>query len=711
MHPEQGTQPSRILIVDDQAAIHEDFRKILASPKERRTALAEAEQILFGEAMGQPARMSYTLDFALQGQEALELVRRSFEEDRPYALAFMDIRMPPGWDGIETMARIWEIDPDLQGVLCTAYSDYALDDIVKVLGDTDNLLILKKPFDMIEVMQLASTLTKKWMLTRHMRMQVVNLDRLVHQRTQALQETNQRLEREAAERAQAEQALASEKQLLDVTLQSISDGVVATDLSGRILFMNQAAQTITGWAEADAWGRPLGEVLPARYPEPAGGPRNLVETVLKAGNRVEFPYPLMLGQREGTPKRLTINGAPLADARERIIGVVFTFRDTTMWHLLETERFKANKLESIGVLAGGIAHDFNNILTAILGNLSAIRLSDVLSERQLQYLTIAENATRRAELLTKQLLTFAKGGAPILKPASIRELIQESADFVLSGSNVKCVYDFPDDLWTVHIDEGQMSQVVSNLVINAQQAMPRGGTITVRGENVPAWTEGLPPQLTKRDYVKIDIIDTGVGIPREYLSNIFDPYFTTKDKGSGLGLTSAYSIIKNHTGYLSVESEPDAGSTFFFYLPALPHEAVESKTERRVPIRGQGRILVMDDEKDIRKLCQDLLVYLGYEVECVLDGTAAVERYREAITAGRPFDAVVLDLTVQGGMGGGEAMEQLKAIDPHIKAIVSSGYSDDPVMSSYATYGFSGIIQKPFDVISLSEILHRIIKG
>jgi PAS domain S-box-containing protein len=540
---------------------------------------------------------------------------------------------------------------------------------------------------------------------------LIDLDRRIFQRNQELQKANEQLQREAAERAQAEQALADEKQLLDVTLRSISDGVLTTDREGHILFMNRAVGVMTGKDPLEAEGTLLAEVLPVSYAEHGDGPKNLTEAVLQAGEQIEFSRPIMVSQPDGSQKRLTVNGAPLSDAEGNTIGVVFTFRDTTMWHLLETERFKANKLESVGVLAGGIAHDFNNILTAILGNISSIKASGEISRKQLYRLTAAENATRRAELLTKQLLTFAKGGAPVLKPSSIRELIQETADFALRGSNVRCLYDFPEELWTVHIDEGQISQVINNLTINAYQAMPEGGTIIIRGENIPQDQNDRPLQLDPGAYVKISIIDAGVGIASEHLPNIFDPYYTTKQKGSGLGLTSSYSIIRNHNGYISVESEPGLGSTFFFFLPALPHRKIEVEEDAPLPESGQGRILVMDDEEEIRHLCYDLLSDFGYEVVCVSEGSEAIEEYRKAQKAGRPFDLVILDLTIPGGMGGKETIERLLAVDPGVKAVVSSGYSANPVMSEYKSFGFTGVLQKPFDFPSLGALVDRIIRS
>ena len=704
-----GNQVYRLLIVDDNEAIHADFRKILEPPKGRRLALAETEQLLFGGEAKESALTVYALDSAYQGQEALALVEKSLDEHSPYALAFVDIRMPPGWDGVETLQKLWAVYPELQIVLCTAYSDYSLDDILKLVGHTDSLVILKKPFDIIEVKQLTNALTRKWALTETMRVELKDLDKLVYTRTLELEEANASLKQEAEERTLAERALAAEKHFLDVTLQSISDAVVTTDMDGHILFINDGASLMTGWEQKTVRHKRFSEALPVRYAEGEVGPGDLVRAVLDAKKRIPFEYPILLESADGQTRRLTVNGAPLTDQNSQIIGVVFTFRDSTMWHLLEQERFKANKLQSIGLLAGGIAHDFNNILTAILGNISGIRSTGALSEKQMTRLVSAEAATRRAEMLTKQLLTFAKGGAPILKPASIQELVEASADFVLRGSSVRGVYDFPENLWPVNIDEGQISQVIHNIVINAQQAMLGGGFITVLGENVLVEQEDSFQQVPAGPYVKISIVDTGIGIPEEDRAHIFDPYFTTKHKGSGLGLASSYSIIQKHKGYLAVTSEPGVGSTFFFLLPALPNEKISSSPVNAAPVAGQGYILVMDDEEDIRDMCQDLLLDLGYDVVCVPGGDEAIRQFTEALHQGRPFDAVILDLTIKGGIGGKETIEQLRLINPDVKAIVSSGYSADPVMANYRAYGFSGVIQKPFDFPEIGNILDSIL--
>ncbi|MBA7534820.1 Sensor kinase CckA [subsurface metagenome] len=362
----------------------------------------------------------------------------------------------------------------------------------------------------------------------------------------------------------------------------------------------------------------------------------------------------------------------------------------------------------MGILAGGIAHDFNNILTVILGNISLARIStdqDIISSS----LEEAEQASIRAEDLTRQLLTFSKGGSPIKKTVPIEELIRESAGFALRGSNVKCEYSIPEDLWPADVDEGQVIQVIGNLVINADQAMPEGGVIKVSSENVNIRPEDAVP-VKNGEYVKISIKDRGIGIAREHLEKIFDPYFTTKQKGSGLGLSISYSIIRNHDGHIDVESYPGLGSTFHIYIPASPEKAGEKKEkEEEKPLAGTGKILVMDDEEMIRRFAGKCLKHIGYGVTLAKEGAGAVKLYKDARDAGKPFDIVILDLTVPGGMGGEEALKKLIEIDPEVKALVSSGYSDAPVMANYREFGFCGVIAKPYEIKELNENLNKLL--
>ncbi len=393
-------------------------------------------------------------------------------------------------------------------------------------------------------------------------------------------------------------------------------------------------------------------------------------------------------------------------------GIVFTGRDITEKRKMEEELLKSKKLESIGILAGGIAHDFNNLLMAILGNISLAKTYSEPKQDIFNRLTEAEKASLQAQNLTQQLLTFSKGGAPLKECASLQELVKETVSFTLSGSKVRCEYTFPKGLWNVDVDKGQFSQVIHNLILNADQAMPEGGTIGIEAANVVISESNnhQPFVLEKGQYVSLTIRDEGVGISSDYLPKIFDPYFTTKQKGSGLGLATTYSIINKHGGAIFVESELKKGTTFHIYLPASMHVDSSSPQEITEPdIVGSGRILIMDDEEFVRDVTVHMVNRLGYEAEVAKDGDEAVSRYKNALESGKKYDAVIMDLTIPGGMGGKEAIQHLLEVDPDVKAIVSSGYSGDPIMSDYQQYGFTAVLTKPYQLDQVGNALNRIV--
>jgi signal transduction histidine kinase/CheY-like chemotaxis protein len=383
-------------------------------------------------------------------------------------------------------------------------------------------------------------------------------------------------------------------------------------------------------------------------------------------------------------------------------------REITERRLAEEELFKSRQLKSLGVLAGGLAHDFNNILTGILGNISLARKDESAGSDLLKRLEEAENACKIAKLLANRLLTFSKGGAPVTEPTSIAELIKETANFSLAGSNALAQYDLPEDLWPAEIDRGQISQVIYNLVKNAEQAMPQGGAIQIAAQNTKIRPEdGL--LLETGDYLKISIRDEGAGIPEDILPQIFDPYFTDKPGGTGLGLTSALSIVKSHKGTITVDSPPVGGATVSVYLPASPDSTPVVTRREDAPPRGKGRILVMDDSDIIIEVVEVMLRRLGYEPVFAKDGASAIEIYRKSMKGDQQFDAVIMDLTIPGGVGGKEAIKEVLVINPDARVIVSSGYADDPIMSNYRKHGFCGVITKPFELYDLGIVLHKVL--
>ena len=512
------------------------------------------------------------------------------------------------------------------------------------------------------------------------------------------------------ERKTAEKALTEEKERLAVTLSSIGDGVITTAINGEITIFNNMAEKVTGWSEKEARGKLVGEVFKVYQTERSNSTIDpLAELQADHSSPLEDRV-VYLEPRNGD-KRKVINYSvvPLRDQSSEMVGAVIAFRDITEKKQMEEELFKAQKLESIGLLAGGIAHDFNNIMTAIMGNISLAKMHQDSSSKVIDLLDKAEKATSRAQDLTQQLLTFSKGGTPVLKTSSVESVIEESVDFVLKGSNVKCVLDIKDDIKAVEIDEGQISQVIQNLVINADQAMPEGGTITISVKNVQVRkNQSLP--LTPGEYVRIDVKDDGIGIKKEYLDKIFDPFFSTKQTGSGLGLATSYSILQKHNGFIFVQSEIGKGSVFSIFLPASAKrkKKVQSETVDSSQFVGKGRILIMDDDGMVLETSRALLGHLGFEVDFAKDGKTALEKYRQLFNNNHRYDLVIMDLTIPGGMGGKRTIEKLLQIDPEALAIVSSGYSTDPIMANFKEYGFKGRLKKPFNVHELLEVLENL---
>jgi len=510
-------------------------------------------------------------------------------------------------------------------------------------------------------------------------------------------------------RQKSEDDLQKETEKLTVTLRSIGDGVIATDFNGRVVLINKIAETLTGWRQEEAAGKLLGEVFNIINEKTRKPCVNPVDKVITSGRIIGLANHTALIARDGTERSIADSGAPIFDRESRIVGVILVFRDITDQLRMEEELLKVKKLESVGVLAGGIAHDFNNILAAILGNINLASLYiKPEDEKVRRLLGEAEKASLRARDLTQRLLTFAKGGDPVKKTASIAEIIKDTAGFVLRGSNVRCEYHISQDLWPVQVDAGQMSQVIQNIILNARQALPAGGVIDVTCENFVKDEQLILP-LHAGEYVKISIIDKGIGIPDNLLERIFDPYFTTKQEGSGLGLAISHSIVTKHDGYIAVNSGQGAGTTFTIYLPASKGEDPDEQKEGwAVKMKAKANILVMDDDDMVRILVQEMLSHLGYEMISAKDGAEAIELYKGLNDAANPFDAVILDLTVPGGMGGKDAVKEILAINPEAKVIVSSGYSNDPIMTNYVEYGFSAAVAKPYQLQELLKVINQV---
>lgn len=540
---------------------------------------------------------------------------------------------------------------------------------------------------------------------------------------------------ELSELIKAEEALRQSAQRITDLIDFLPDPTLAIDREGKVIVWNKAVEGMTGFKAEDMLGQDhyrdafpfYGDRRPMlldlafkpqeelkKYPEvKRDGPSLAAETF----------FPMFKGRAAHFYEKVNL----LRDSQKNIIGAVESFSDITNCLKAAEEHLRSNKLESLSTLAGGIAHDFNNILTPIMGNIGLAMLDGKMEPQVQARLVQAEKACRQAQDLARQLLAFAKGGAPVKTVISIANLLKESAVVALSRRHSGCELSLPDDLWPVEADEEQIKQVISILLTNADQAMPEGGMIKITAENLLTEGESDLP-IPRGKYVKLTFADKGVGIPPECLDKIFDPYFFRKEPGSGLGLATAYSIIKNHSGHIQVESQEGVGTTFHITLPAtekgvpagesptlhIPPPALDQPVPAEVPAAdnlamGQGKVLVMDDEALVREVLGVMLSRLGYEPDFASDGSQAIEKYARAKEAEQPFDAVIMDLTIPGGMGGKEAIKELLKIDPQVKAIVSSGYADEPEMADFQNYGFREVIVKPYTVSKLSKILQKVI--
>ena len=578
------------------------------------------------------------------------------------------------------------------------------------------------------------------MLMKSLTLQLENstlIKNLTHARDQA-EALNNSLSQEVAHRARIEEKLRQHQEDLETLIaartlalqtsesryrfvaENILDVIWMMELDGRrFSYVSPSVKELRGYSVEEAMAMSLEDTLtPASFKNAQLFMRQELDRQGKDATPQGTPLLLELEHRckGGNTIWAEVRASLLLDEKGHPLGFAGVTRDITERrkmekerHQLEAQLLRSQKLEAIGTLAGGIAHDFNNLLTSILGNLSLAKHILSLSPPGETYLSRAEHATMRAKDLTHQLLAFSKGGEPIKHLISLTDLIIETSGFALSGSSVICKRHLDTNLWPIEVDPGQVHQVMHNLIINAIQAMPNGGTLVIKAANL--WhhhtqdSSSLP--LPPGPYAKVTISDDGIGIPKKQLHKIFEPYFSTKPDGQGLGLASTYAILQKHGGHISVESLVNVGTTFSLYFPACATGAKPLKLETPSLHHGHGTILLMDDEESIRVLAREMLSHCGYQCVPAKDGYEALALYEQAMDKCTPFSAVILDLTVPGSLGGKDTILRLREIDPHVIAFVSSGYSNDPIMANYQAYGFQGVISKPYSLVGFSTTLHQ----
>ena len=642
------------------------------------------------------------IEISTSAKEAYEIVSRTSFDG-----ILVDVQMPEV-NGIEFCRKI-KSDKNTAHIPVILITAHKTNPVLKAEGlkaGADDFI--SKPLDNIELVAKIKVMLRMKKYEDDLKDINKNLEEMVRERTTELTKSNEQLKEEITEHKKADAALRESKEELSQIYDSVGDILfylgVEPDDCFRFLSINQMFLKTTGLTEDQIVGKRIEEVIP----EPSIF--MVRDNYLKAikENRIirwEETTVYSTGNKVGI-----VSITPVLNEEGICTRLVGSVHDITELKQLEEERTKASKLESIGILAGGIAHDFNNILAVILGNTSLAKMSlNNISEAE-ELLSEVEKASLRAKDLTQQLLTFSKGGAPIKEIANVTEIIKDTVKFSLRGSNVEDHFSIALNLWLADFDKGQISQAIGNLVINAQQAMPEGGTINVKVDNTTITSKDNLP-LKDGNYIKISIEDKGHGIPSEQLIKIFDPYFTTKQLGSGLGLATTYSIIHRHNGHVAVESELGVGSTFHIYLPASSEKIELKDAVKEETTIMTGKILVMDDDEMVRNFVLKVLKSFGNEGDEVSNGAEAIEKYKKAIDSGNPFDVVIMDLTIPGGMGGKKTIKKLLEIDPDAKVIVSTGYADDPVVSNYLDYGFKDKLSKPYKLEELKKVLNDVLSG
>ena len=668
---------NRILIIDDNPAIHEDFRKILTGRPHGHGVTDALLSAVLDRKEVRPPQAAFELEHAFQGQEAVAKVETALAEGRPYPLAFVDVRMPPGWDGIETIAQIWARDPAIQIVICTAYSDYSWQQIVEKVGSSDRLVILKKPFDNIEVLQLAHAMTQKWLMTRHAAVKLEDLDRLVHERTRELETLNRQLTAEIADRehAQAAQRLSEER---------LASAFDACPLPTAILRVSDQLVIQANPALLAATERHGGEIvtLPfwaAGIEAPEDFRKGITER-LESGEALRR-HECEFRTKSGELRRGLLWMEPFAlAAGPHVLAIL---QDITEQHSLETKLRQAQKMEAVGHLAAGVAHDFNNLLTVIHGHSSLHLKNEGLDADVAMSLDAVRQAADRATKLTRQLLAFSRKQVMEIGHLCLDDAVTNVSAMLgrLIPENIQLHIEHSPEKPAIQGDRSNIEQVLVNLALNARDAMPRGGDLFISTELVevgPRHVSRVPEARAGR-FVCLQVRDTGEGMDETVLRHIFDPFFTTKEvgKGTGLGLATVHGIVKQHDGWIEAASTPGSGTTFRVFLPqtdapAEPAEAASAIRPRPVLPMGNRTILLAEDDRNVRALVCAILEDAGMTVIEAHDGPSAFalwEKHRAEI------DLLLTDMVMPGGLSGADLADRILKEQPELPVIYSSGYS------------------------------------
>jgi PAS domain S-box-containing protein len=670
----------RILIVDDNTSIHADFRKILCAESSRKAAVKKLGAALFAKPEPAVDQMSFELDSAYQGQEGLEMVKKALAENRPYALAFVDVRMPPGWDGVETIARIWEVCPEIQIVVCTAYSDYSWTEMRAKVGHPDSLLVLKKPFDNIEVQQLAHALTKKWLLNSQAAFQM-------------------------AELAEVNKSLAiSEERFSKAFHDSPLPSGIQSFRDQRFVDVNQRLAEIAGYKIEEMIGRTPAELFLWEKP---GVADQWYEGLLR--KELVRDQEANIRTQSGALHEVLISLSQFALGEEA--HLLLLAQDVSERVMLERQLRQAQKMEAIGQLAAGVAHDFNNILTVIHGHTGLMQQKLVFDSAQSNSLEQISKATSRAGALIRQLLMFSRKQVMQFRYLDLNETLHNAVDMLqrLVGEHVQIDFRPAPSLPAIHADSSMLEQIVMNLAVNARDAMPNGGCVSIVTSLEMVHRAATPMDPDRRDgeFICLAFGDNGTGMDAQIISRIFEPFFTTKapGKGTGLGLSTVFGIVRQHQGWLDVDSKPNQGTTFRIYFPASQQAVEKAEATVNTVLRsGSETVLVAEDEDALRAMVVEVLRGQGYTVLEAASGQHAIEVWEQAK---RPVDLLVTDMVMPGGILGGELAERLAAKSPSLKVIFTSGYS--PGMAGREASFLEGrnFLAKPYTLSALAQFVRE----
>ena len=698
---------NRILIIDDNPSIHDDFRKVLGSAGgEKLKDLEDDEAALFGAPKSEAAGIEFELVSAFQGQEGLEAVRAAAQAGKPFALAFVDVRMPPGWDGIETIARIWKEFPELQVVICTAYSDYSWNDITTALGASDSVLILKKPFDSVEVLQMAHALTKKWQLGRIAQRQMAELDRAVNQRTAELRAANDQLKSEVAERSAAEAALRQSEERFSKAFQA-SPVPMAIEHLQRAAFIdvNESFEKMTGRTREELIGHP--DAARDIWAD-AATPGLVRELVNQDTPPRELPVTIRT-KDGGTREALLFTELVELGGEGHMLLIA---QDVTDHVRLEGELRQAQKMEAVGRLAAGIAHDFNNILTVIIGNTSMQLANPGLSDNLSQALNQVAKAADRATELTRQLLAYSRKQIIQRRALDLNTQVTQTAAMLrrVIGEDIAIVTELAGDLPAIYADASNVDQVLMNLVLNARDAMADGGVLTIQTAAVEFTDADCAPRPDARAgrFIRLSVRDTGHGMDAATMGRIFEPFFTTKElgRGTGMGLATTYGIIKQHDGWIEVQSEPGHGTAFQIHFPtsdtaALAPETTSAAGASPAPCSG-GTILVVEDEEMLRIFVTEVLESFGYRVLSAANGPEALKIWEQEKDS---IDLLLTDVVMPESISGRQLARQLMADNHHLKVIYTSGYSPELIGTEFERETDANFLSKPYHSERLATLV------